>query len=68
MKIALIKPLYKTNDKQQNPITGQFHYYHKYLKILKTLFLIDYQNIYLSIILLKINMVLFPDQIQPYHY
>ena len=51
------------------PITGQFHYYHKYLKILKKLFLIDYQNIYLSIILLtKINMVLFPDQIKPYHY
>ena len=50
-------------------MTGQFHYYHKYLTYLKTLFVIDYQNIYLSIILLtKINMVLFPDQIQPYHY
>ena len=43
------------------PITVQFHYYHKYLKYLKKLCLIDYQNIYLSIILLtKINIVLFP--------
>ena len=51
------------------PITGQCHYYHKYLTFKKKLFLIDYQNIYLSIILLtKINMVLFSDQIQPYHY
>ena len=50
-------------------ITGQFHYYHKYILFLKILFLIDYQNIYFSIILLtKINIVLFPDQTQPYHY
>ena len=51
------------------PFTGQFHYYHKYLKLLKKLFLIDYQNKYLRIILLtKINMILLSDQIQPYHY
>ena len=45
------------------PITGQFHYNHKYLKFLKKLFVIDYQNIYVSIILsTKINMVLFLDK------
>ena len=58
MKIAIIKPLYKTNDKQQISNYRPIHYYHKYLKMLKKLFLIDYQNIYLSIILLtKINMM-----------
>ena len=62
MNIAIIKPLYKLMINNKYPITGQYHYYHKYLKILKKLFLIDYQNIYLSILLLiKINMVLFPD-------
>ena len=69
MKIAIIKPLYKTNDKQQISNYRPISLLPQISKFLKKLFLIDYQNIYLSIILLtKINMVLFPDQLQPYHY
>ena len=68
-KIAILNLYIKQMINNKYPITGQFQYYHKYLKMLKQLFLIDYKNIYLSIILLtKINMVLFTDQIQPYHY
>ena len=66
MKIAIIKSLYKTNDKQQIPNYRPISLIPQISNILKKLFLIDYQNIYLGIILLtKINMVLFPDQIQP---
>ena len=69
MKIAIIKPLYTTNDKQQISNYMPISLLPQISKIFEKIFLIDYQNIYLSIILLtKINMVLFPDQIQPYHY
>ena len=67
--MKIIKIYIKLMINNKYPINGQFHYYQKYQTFLKKLFLIDYQNIYLSIILLtKINMVLFPNLIQPYHY
>ena len=47
MKIAIIKPLYKTNDKQQISNYWPISLLPQISKNFEKLFLIDYQNIYI---------------------
>ena len=69
MKIEIIKPLYKTNDKQQISNYRSISLLPQISKIFEKIICNRLSKyVFKHNIINKINMVLFPDQIQPHHY